>query len=69
MIDRRALQIGYTRIPMFDNPLDWLRVIMVRTAGLEPARPKGQKILSLQRLPFRHVRCEELISLQLHPAG
>ena len=24
---------------------------MVRTAGLEPARPFGQKILSLQRLP------------------
>ena len=29
---------------------------MVRTAGFEPARPEGQKILSLQRLPFRHVR-------------
>lgn len=29
---------------------------VVRTAGLEPARPVGQKILSLQRLPFRHVR-------------
>ena len=24
---------------------------LVRTAGLEPARPEGQKILSLQRLP------------------
>lgn len=23
-------------------------------AGLEPARPYGQEILSLQRLPFRH---------------
>jgi hypothetical protein len=25
--------------------------MLVRTAGLEPARPIGQKILSLQRLP------------------
>jgi hypothetical protein len=24
-------------------------------AGLEPARPDGQQILSLQRLPFRHI--------------
>jgi hypothetical protein len=30
--------------------------MLVRTAGIEPARPCGQKILSLQRLPFRHVR-------------
>jgi hypothetical protein len=30
--------------------------MLVRTAGIEPARPYGQKILSLQRLPFRHVR-------------
>ena len=27
---------------------------MVGLAGLEPARPYGQQILSLQRLPFRH---------------
>ncbi len=27
---------------------------MVGPAGLEPARPYGQQILSLQRLPFRH---------------
>jgi len=24
--------------------------------GLEPTRPEGQQILSLQRLPFRHFR-------------
>jgi hypothetical protein len=29
---------------------------LVRTAGLEPALPEGKEILSLQRLPFRHVR-------------
>jgi transposase len=29
---------------------------LVRTVGLEPTRPEGQEILSLQRLPFRHVR-------------
>lgn len=27
---------------------------MVPAAGLEPARPYGQQILSLQRIPFRH---------------
>lgn len=31
---------------------------MVRTAGLEPARPCGLEILSLLRLPFRQVRLE-----------
>jgi hypothetical protein len=29
---------------------------MVRTAGLEPALPYEKQILSLLRLPFRHVR-------------
>src|SRR3954451_21211728 len=29
---------------------------MVRTAGFEPALPIGKRILSPQRLPFRHVR-------------
>ena len=28
--------------------------LLVPGAGLEPARPLGQQILSLQRLPFRH---------------
>ena len=41
---------------MLGRPPDGLCVMLVRTAGLEPARPIGQKILSLQRLPFRHVR-------------
>ena len=27
---------------------------MVPRAGVEPARPYGQRILSPQRLPFRH---------------
>ena len=27
------------------------RQVLVRTAGLEPARPEGQEILSLRRLP------------------
>src|SRR4051812_48218976 len=29
---------------------------LVRTAGLEPALPWGKQILSLLRIPFRHVR-------------
>ena len=28
----------------------------MRTAGLEPALPLGKQILSLLRIPFRHVR-------------
>lgn len=28
--------------------------MMVAPPGLEPGRPCGQQILSLQRLPFRH---------------
>ena len=30
--------------------------LLVRTAGLEPALPYEKQILSLLRLPFRHVR-------------
>src|SRR6185436_249517 len=30
------------------------RLVMVPRAGVEPARPFGQRILSPQRLPFRH---------------
>ena len=29
-------------------------LLMVPRAGVEPARPFGQRILSPQRLPFRH---------------
>ena len=36
------------------------RWALVRTAGVEPARPEGQEILSLQRLPFRHVRMRDV---------
>ncbi len=34
---------------------------VVPRAGVEPARPFGQRILSPQRLPFRHpgTRCEK----------
>ncbi len=31
-----------------------VRFFVVPGAGLEPARPCGHKILSLERLPFRH---------------
>jgi hypothetical protein len=41
---------------MLASPPDWLRVVLVRTVGIEPTLPFGKKILSLQRLPFRHVR-------------
>ena len=34
----------------------WAFGAMVRTAGFEPALPNGKRILSPQRLPFRHVR-------------
>jgi hypothetical protein len=36
---------------------------VVRTAGLEPARGHPQQILSLLRLPFRHVRGGVLLAL------
>ena len=43
---------------------------LVRTVGLEPTRPVGQEILSLQRLPFRHVRaCADVTGGQLHVNG
>ena len=32
---------------------------MVPRAGVEPARPFGQRILSPQRLPFRHPGTQE----------
>jgi hypothetical protein len=40
---------------------------MVRVTGLEPARPNGQKILSLMRLPFRHTRWWTLWDLNPGP--
>ena len=43
-----------------DGEFRWKRYkylkYLVRTAGLEPALPGGKQILSLLRLPFRHVR-------------
>ena len=44
------------RTPCSPVPADWLEPMMVRTAGFEPALPYGKRILSPQRLPFRHVR-------------
>ena len=44
------------RIAMLACPPDRLRVAMVRTVGIEPTLPIGKRILSPQRLPFRHVR-------------
>lgn len=41
---------------------------MVPAAGLEPARPEGQQILSLQRLPIpprRHLKNEMTLILLL----
>ena len=34
--------------------VETLRLVVVPRAGVEPARPYGQRILSPQRLPFRH---------------
>lgn len=36
---------------------------MVRVAGLEPARPIGRQILSLLRLPFRHIRTDPMYTV------
>ena len=43
-----------------------LRKGMVPRAGVEPARPFGQRILSPQRLPFRHpgTRSEHTMRIQ-----
>ena len=38
---------------------------MVPVVGLEPTRPRGQQILSLHRLPFRHTGM--LKSIQYSP--
>ena len=54
-------------IAMLASPLDWLRVAMVRTVGIEPTLPIGKRILSPQRLPFRHVR--SATSATVVPAG
>ena len=39
-----------------------VRLVMVPRAGVEPARPYGQRILSPQRLPFRHPGMYRLMS-------
>ena len=41
---------------------------MVPRAGVEPARPYGQRILSPQRLPFRHpgTRSKNSMAYQCH---
>ena len=36
---------------------------MVPRAGVEPARPFGQRILSPQRLPFRHPGMSSVIRI------
>jgi hypothetical protein len=41
----------FARSIVLGCPPDSLWAMLVRTAGLEPASPYGQKILSLQRLP------------------
>ena len=38
---------------------------LVRTAGLEPALPFEKQILSLLRLPFRHVRVRSALAQPL----
>lgn len=35
---------------------DFRVFLLVRMAGLEPARSHPRQILSLMRLPFRHIR-------------
>ena len=40
-------------------------ILLVRTAGLEPALPCEKQILSLLRLPFRHVRLVEPFALDI----
>ncbi len=42
---------------------------MVRMAGLEPARPCGQGILSPLRLPFRHIRYVENEAITAGPGA
>ena len=44
------------REPMLGMPPAYLLVVLVRTVGIEPTLPIGKRILSPQRLPFRHVR-------------
>jgi hypothetical protein len=60
---KEGLGFGDTGVPPIcveasggDLERECRHVGVVRTAGLEPARPFGQEILSLWRLPFRHAR-------------
>jgi hypothetical protein len=50
---------GLRGLAMLARSLVNLWVALVRTAGFEPALPYGKRILSPQRLPFRHVRLPE----------
>lgn len=43
----------------------YFKRLVVRTAGLEPARPYGLEILSLLRLPFRQVRIRWAVFVSL----
>ena len=52
LISRRAVSTRQSWVPMQVVVAKWLR--LVPRAGVEPARPFGQRILSPQRLPFRH---------------
>jgi hypothetical protein len=58
--DRVGTNSRCCRCPLFPVLVDHINslIFLVRTAGLEPALPCGKQILSLLRLPFRHVRCE-----------
>lgn len=52
---------GNILIPLILLPYQRKLVWLVRTAGLEPAPGFPKQILSLLRLPFRHVRSAALI--------
>ena len=51
--------------------LEHTKVLFVRMVGLEPTRGHPRKILSLVRLPFRHIRMCEMFasqqSISYHP--
>ena len=42
--------------PAVGRSIFFSKAVLVRAAGLEPARAFAPKILSLMRLPFRHAR-------------
>ena len=55
-MDSFELDVRYIRKNLYPTVSQKDRVLQLRMMGLEPIRSHLRKILSLVRLPFRHIR-------------